>query len=107
MDQSYDAVITRMQKYIKNTPESESLRFGLGFAEFCALRDILAKDMIADAFFLAFSYGRAKEPLHICPACGAVFLRRKKAFAFVADLNGGTAAKELSKEMIERRPMPI
>lgn len=50
MDQSYDAVITRMQKYIKNTPESESLRFGLGFAEFCALRDILAKDMIADAF---------------------------------------------------------
>ena len=49
-----------MQKYIKNTPESESLRFGLGFAEFCALRDILAKDMIADAFFLAFSYGRAK-----------------------------------------------
>ena len=40
------------------------------------------------------------EPLHICPACGAVFLRRKKAFAFVADLNGGTAAKELSKEMI-------
>ena len=60
MDQSYDAVITRMQKYIKNTPESESLRFGLGFAEFCALRDILAKDMIADAFFLAFSYGRAK-----------------------------------------------
>jgi hypothetical protein len=47
------------------------------------------------------------EPLHICPACGAVFLRRKKAFAFVADLNGGTAAKELSKEMIERRPMPI
>ena len=60
MDQSYDAVITRMQKYIKNTPESESLRFGLGFAEFCALRDILAKDMIAHAFFLAFSYGRAK-----------------------------------------------
>ena len=60
MDQSYDAVITRMQKYIRNTPESESLRFGLGFAEFCALRDILAKDMIADAFFLAFSYGRAK-----------------------------------------------
>lgn len=54
MDQSYDAVITRMQKYIKNTPESESLRFGLGFAEFCALRDILAKDMIADAFFLSF-----------------------------------------------------
>ena len=47
------------------------------------------------------------EPLHICPACGAVFLRRKKAFAFVADLNGGTAAKELSKEMIERRPMPM
>lgn len=47
------------------------------------------------------------EPLHICPACGAVSLRRKKAFAFVADLNGGTAAKELSKEMIERRPMPI
>ena len=47
------------------------------------------------------------EPLHICPACGAVFLRRKKAFAFVADLNGGTAAKELSNEMIERRPMPI
>lgn len=57
MDQSYDAVITRMQKYIKNTPESESLRFGLGFAEFVRSVTFWQKDMIADAFFLAFSYG--------------------------------------------------
>lgn len=34
MDQSYDAVITRMQKYIKNTPESESLRSVLDLLSF-------------------------------------------------------------------------
>ena len=34
MDQSYDAVITRMQKYINEHAGERESPFGLGFAEF-------------------------------------------------------------------------
>lgn len=49
------------------------------------------------------------EPLHICPRLwsGISDGERKRLLISLQTLTGGTAAKELSKEMIERRPMPI